>query len=160
MPLGRLGSCNHVEMVQDGNPTNDPDPRGIDGRHGDAPPRQRHHVRHPLALALPHAASSTCRLTCILSLVSATVIIVPRSAGATSPTLAEPVILKLIIASGKSIKYRDSLAFDSRTSRTDPCAACPRLLTLHAAYSNRRLDLLRHNPPLVLPRRPDIATYR
>ncbi|GHJ88773.1 hypothetical protein NliqN6_5175 [Naganishia liquefaciens] len=49
----------------------------------------------------------------LVSAIIATVIIVPRSAGASSPTLPEQVILRLIIASGKSIKYRDSLAFDS-----------------------------------------------
>ena len=43
---GRLGSGDHAEMVQDGNTTYDSDSGGIDGRHGYAPPRQRHHVSH------------------------------------------------------------------------------------------------------------------
>lgn len=45
--------------------------------------------------------------------IVATLIIVPRSAGASAPGLSEALVLKLIIASGKSIKYRDSLAFES-----------------------------------------------
>ncbi|KAI5450253.1 hypothetical protein NCC49_003270 [Naganishia albida] len=45
--------------------------------------------------------------------IIASVIIVPRSAGASSPRLPESVVIQLIKASGKSVRYRDSLAFDA-----------------------------------------------
>lgn len=60
--------------------------------------------------------AKTAGLTDLLgSVCSASVIIVPRSAGASSPRLPESVVIQLIKASGKSVRYRDSLAFDART---------------------------------------------
>ncbi|KAJ9118225.1 hypothetical protein QFC22_004132 [Naganishia vaughanmartiniae] len=47
----------------------------------------------------------------LVSAIIASVIIVPRSAGASAPGLPQALIIKLINATGKSVKYRDSFAF-------------------------------------------------
>lgn len=89
---------------------------------------------------------------------SGTIIIVPRSAGASSPTLPQSVIIKLIKASGKSVRYRDSLAF--------PCCTyfdvfgSLKTLTVLCLHSDCDLVLLRYNPFVLLPRRPHLPTYR
>ncbi|KAJ9111635.1 hypothetical protein QFC19_000991 [Naganishia cerealis] len=47
----------------------------------------------------------------LVSAIIASVIIVPRSAGASAPGLPQSLLIKLINATGKSVKYRDSFAF-------------------------------------------------
>ncbi|KAJ9099818.1 hypothetical protein QFC21_003818 [Naganishia friedmannii] len=47
----------------------------------------------------------------LVSAIIASVIIIPRSAGAYAPGLPQSLVIKLINASGKSVKYRDSFAF-------------------------------------------------
>lgn len=64
----------------------------------------------PLTPTLPSAADE-------MDSCSATVIIVPRSAGASAPGIPEALLIRLIEGTGKSLRYRDSLAFDAREFR-------------------------------------------